>query len=69
MEEAPGNGKESSHSAHVNGIEWNIFCMVMLAFFRNTIKQNFSVVKTHLFKLEVCQPRIYLFRSVFTEFL
>jgi hypothetical protein len=23
MEEAPENGKESSHSAHANGIEWN----------------------------------------------
>jgi len=26
-------------------------------------------MKTHLFKLEVCQPRIYLFMLVFEEFL
>jgi hypothetical protein len=25
MEEAPENGKESLHSAHGNGIEWNDF--------------------------------------------
>jgi len=46
-----------------------MFCMVMLAFFSNTVMQNLSAVKTHLFKLEVCQTRIYLFRLVFTEFL
>jgi hypothetical protein len=32
MEEAPENGKESSHSAHANGIEWNniIILTIML---------------------------------------
>jgi hypothetical protein len=24
MEEAPENGKESSHSAHANGIHWRV---------------------------------------------
>jgi hypothetical protein len=33
MEEAPENGKESSHSAHVNGIDErvNISCGVLFA--------------------------------------
>jgi hypothetical protein len=27
MEEAPENGKESSHSAHANGIEQNLYML------------------------------------------
>jgi hypothetical protein len=31
MEEAPENGKESSHSAHINGKEWNVNTLVHIS--------------------------------------